>query len=90
MLALLGVLVTGCAEYRPEKLSAADNASDLENRTLDDPRLRAFVLASLAGTAEPGSAIFWDLTTLTLAADQWVPAFAGMRVTGRCRPYRGI
>jgi len=73
MLAVLGVLVTGCGEYRPEPLSAAASASDLESRTLDDPRLRAFVLASLAGEAEPGNGISWDLTRLTLAAIYYHP-----------------
>ncbi len=73
VLAVLGGLVAGCAEHRPEPLSAAANASDLENRTLDDPRLRIFVLASLAGEAKPGSAISWDLTRLTLAAIYYHP-----------------
>jgi outer membrane protein, heavy metal efflux system len=71
--AVLGVLVTGCAEVSPEPLSAAANASDLENRTLDDPRLRIFVLASLTGEAEPRGGIPWDLTRLTLAAIYYHP-----------------
>jgi outer membrane protein TolC len=73
VLAILGVLVTGCTEVSPEPLSTATNASDLENRTLDDPRLRAFVLASLGSEAEPGRGISWDLTTLTLAAVYYHP-----------------
>ncbi len=73
MLAVLGALVTGCAEYRPEPLPAAASAGELENRALDDPRLRAFVLASLAGEAEPGNGISWDLTRLTLAAIYYHP-----------------
>src|SRR5260370_19344674 len=73
MRAVLGVVVTGCAEVSPEPLSAAANASELESRTLDDPRLRIFVLASLAGEAEPGRAISWDLTRLTLAAIYYHP-----------------
>ena len=73
VLAILGVLVTGCAEYRPEPLSAAASASDLENRTLDDPRLHTFVLASLAGQRDPSNEASWDLTTLTLAAVYYHP-----------------
>ena len=73
VVAIPGVLVTGCAEVSPEPLSASANASELENRTLDDPRLHRFVLASLAGETEPGNAISWDLTTLTLAAVYYHP-----------------
>jgi outer membrane protein TolC len=72
-LAVLGVFVTGCTEVSPKPLSAAVTASDLESRTLDDPRLRNFVIASLAGAAEPGRGISWDLTTLTLAAVYYHP-----------------
>jgi cobalt-zinc-cadmium efflux system outer membrane protein len=72
-LAILGGLATGCAEYRPEPLSAAASARDLENRTLDDPRLHRFVLASLTGENEPHARPFWDLTTLTLAAIYYHP-----------------
>jgi outer membrane protein TolC len=73
LLAFPSVLVTGCAEVSPAPLSAAANASDLESRTLDDPRLRDFVLASLMGEAEPGRGISWGLTTLTLAAVYYHP-----------------
>jgi outer membrane protein TolC len=71
--AILGGLGAGCAEVSPEALSASANASDLENRTLDDPRLRKFVRASLAGESEPRNGISWDLTTLTLAAVYYHP-----------------
>src|SRR5260370_2156440 len=73
MRAVLGVVVTGCAEVSPEPLSAAGRASVRESRTLGDPGLRAFVLASLGGEAEPGRAISWDLTRLTLAAIYYHP-----------------
>ncbi len=63
----------GCAEVSPEPLSAAASAGDLESRTLDDPRLRAFVHAVLAGEAEPAAGISWDLTRLTLAAIYYHP-----------------
>src|SRR5207247_10016955 len=54
VVAIPGMLAAGCAEASPEKLSAAANAGDLENRTLDDARLRDFAVASLASTVEPG------------------------------------
>jgi cobalt-zinc-cadmium efflux system outer membrane protein len=73
VLAILGVFVTGCAEVSPEPLSASANAGDLENRTLNDPRLRKFVLAALAGETEPHNGISWDLTALTLAAVYYHP-----------------
>ncbi len=73
VLAILGALVMGCAEVSPEPLSAAASAGDLESRTLDDPRLRAFVHAVLAGEAEPAAGISWDLTRLTLAAIYYHP-----------------
>ena len=54
-------------------LSAAGNAGELENRSLDDPRLRSFVLASLAGESNAHDAAAWDLTRLTLAAVYYHP-----------------
>ena len=73
VLAVLGVVVAGCAEVSPQPLSAAASAGELENRTLDDPRLMIFVRASHAGVAEAGNRISWDLTTLTLAAIYYHP-----------------
>ncbi len=73
VLAVLGVVVAGCAEVSPQPLSAAASAGELENRTLDDPRLMIFVRASRAGGAEAGNRISWDLTTLTLAAIYYHP-----------------
>jgi cobalt-zinc-cadmium efflux system outer membrane protein len=73
LLAIPGVLVAGCAEVSPAPLLAATSADDLEKRTLDDPRLRDFVYASLERQGEPGRGISWDLTTLTLAAVYYHP-----------------
>src|SRR5260370_30692921 len=53
VLGVLGVVVAGCAEVSPEPLSAAAHAGELENRTLDDPRLHVFVHPRLAGEAAP-------------------------------------
>ncbi len=71
--ALLGGLVTGCAELSPAPLDAAASAGEFDNRTLDDPRLQTFVRASQAGESAPHEAISWDLTGLTLAAIYYHP-----------------
>jgi len=67
------ILLTGCASYRAEPISPSSNAEALDSRTLHDPRLRNFVLASLA--VEPVSAqrASWGLGTLTLAAIYYHP-----------------
>ena len=81
--ALLAMLCTGCAVYRPAPLSAAQNAQTIQARSLNDPRLRTFVAAARAGEpshpdgsvdggADDSAAVDavgnWDLATLTLAA----------------------
>jgi len=79
--AWLGVALAGCARFQPEPLSPAVNAAALDSRTLDDPRLQRFVLASLPpGRAAPEPA--WNLDKLTLAALYYHPdlAVAGARL----------
>jgi cobalt-zinc-cadmium efflux system outer membrane protein len=71
VLAILGVILPGCAEYTPAPLSPEASAKDLDSRSLDDPRLRDFIRAALAGEAHDGAA--WDLTALTLAAVYYHP-----------------
>jgi cobalt-zinc-cadmium efflux system outer membrane protein len=68
--------LVGCASYEPAPISPADNAQSLDNRTLDNPRLREFVRAELGrdGKADPPSV--WDLSTLTLAAIYYHPDVA--------------
>jgi outer membrane protein, heavy metal efflux system len=62
----------GCATYHPVPLSAADNAQAIEARSLQDPRLQAFVAAArVSSTDTAGSE--WDLTTLTLAGLYYHP-----------------
>ena len=43
----LGLLLAGCASYRSEPISPAENAAALESRTLDNSRLGHFIRASL-------------------------------------------
>jgi cobalt-zinc-cadmium efflux system outer membrane protein len=59
-LALIAMLAAGCAAYRAEPISASAGADSIDARTLDDPRLEAF-LASLEG----GGAYTLDRLTLT-------------------------
>lgn len=69
--ACVSVAFTGCASFHPEPLSPTINAAALDSRTLDDPQLQRFLLASKSAdwTAEPR----WDLDTLTLAALYYHP-----------------
>lgn len=71
-LAAAGFLgLSACASYAPQPISPADNAALLQQRRLDDPRLRAFLDASAAATDDASASdtpTGWDLTTLTRAA----------------------
>lgn len=69
----ISALAAGCASYQPEPISAADGASALESRTLDDPRLQKFIGFGLARDGEPDSTPSWDLAKLTLAALYYHP-----------------
>ena len=53
------LVVAGCATYHPEPISPGENAVALENRTLENPRLKKFVELSLAGEVQPGSTGSW-------------------------------
>jgi outer membrane protein, heavy metal efflux system len=66
-------LIAGCATYQPEPISATENATALEGRTLDDPRLQRFLTAMLPSPGEPAPKPPWDFTTLTLAALYYHP-----------------
>ncbi|MDE3178602.1 MAG: TolC family protein, partial [Acidobacteriota bacterium] len=72
----LTVFVTGCATYRPEPISPAENAIALDNRTLDNPRLQKFINAELGGTGKEDPPPAWDLSALTLAAIYYHPDIA--------------
>lgn len=76
--AWVGVALAGCARFHPEPLSPAINAAALDSRSLDDPRLQRFLMASLP----PGRAAArprWDLDTLTLASLYYHPDLAVAR-----------
>lgn len=67
---LLLMLIGACAGYRPEPLSAADQAASIEERTLDNPRLLEFISAE--GAPRPMDR-GWDLAGLALAALYYHP-----------------
>src|SRR5882672_11294695 len=69
--------VVGCAQYRPEPISAPLQANALDNRRLDDARLQAFIAASLADSAPDRAQ--WNLAKLTLAALYYHPDIAVAR-----------
>ena len=69
----LGLLVAGCATYRSEPISPADNATALESRTLDNSRLRHFIRASLPSLPQSSGQPSWGLGALTLAALYYHP-----------------
>ena len=69
----LSILVTGCATYRPAPISPAENATALNARTLDNPRLRKFIALDLKLDGKPDPSPSWDLTKLTLAALYYHP-----------------
>ena len=70
--ACVTAVVTGCAEYRPEPISAVAGAASLDERTLKSPRLHEFIGVVLPyRKSAPTSA--WDLAKLTLAALYYHP-----------------
>lgn len=75
LLAFTGVVLSGCATYHPKSLEPAQTAQAIEQRSLEDPRLQAFVRAADASASNAGQAqgLRWDLTTLTLAAIYFHP-----------------
>jgi outer membrane protein TolC len=72
MLAL--VLVAGCARFHPQPLSPAETAAGLENRSLDNPGLKAFLDKNLSRELNTWPAAKWDFEMLTLAAFYYHPS----------------
>ena len=66
-------VLSGCASYQPTPLSPADNARALDSRSLDDPRLRQFIVAAQSGNDKPSPPLRWRLATLSLAALYYHP-----------------
>lgn len=80
---LAGLALAGCVRYRPEPLDPAATATTLDERSLEDSGLRAFVLRNLGDTtpARPDTILSWDLTRLTLAAFYYSPDLDVARAT---------
>ncbi|HBK04343.1 MAG TPA: TolC family protein [Acetobacteraceae bacterium] len=66
-------LVAGCAQFHPQPISAAANATTLDERGLDNPRLRKFIKIGLETDGEATPSSRWDLPALTLAALYYHP-----------------
>lgn len=71
--ALALAFASGCASYRPQPISAADNAQALESRSLDDERLRQFIAAGVSLGRETAFPVYWNLESLSLAALYYHP-----------------
>ncbi|WP_395118467.1 TolC family protein [Rhodanobacter sp. FW102-FHT14D06] len=69
----IAVLLAGCASYQARPLSPATQAAALDQRTLDAPRLRHFLAASVPATTAAHPTGAWDLTALTFAALYYQP-----------------
>jgi outer membrane protein, heavy metal efflux system len=75
LVAAASMLLSGCIPYHSKPVDPAKEARAIEERSLEDPRLQAFVRAAEAAApkAAPAHAIRWDLTGLTLAAIYFHP-----------------
>ena len=71
VMAVIG-LAAGCAQYRAAPISASLQAGALDTRSLDDPRLHAFIAAS-EQVPSASADTSWDLGKLTLAALYYHP-----------------
>jgi outer membrane protein TolC len=67
------VLAAGCARFEPKPLLPAQTATALEDRTLLDPGLGAFLDKNLHRDPAAGPAGAWDFERLTLAAFYYHP-----------------
>lgn len=76
MAVLAGILASSCVRDQPVPLSPAVTAAALESRSLNDPRLRQFVLAATRPDAPADAPIRWDLASLTAAALYYHPDIA--------------
>ncbi len=66
-------LCTGCARYHANPIAADETAAAFDNRTLDDPRIKDFLEATLQQPVAPWPPETWDFTALTLVALYYHP-----------------
>lgn len=62
-----------CARFEPRPLSPAQTASELEHRTMDNPKLRNFLETNLHRKFSDWPPRSWDFSMLTLAALYYNP-----------------
>ncbi|HVY64241.1 MAG TPA: TolC family protein [Gammaproteobacteria bacterium] len=88
--------LSGCVSFEPQPILPAASAAKLDQRSLDEPGLRAFVASTIGNVSGGETGPAWSLDTLTLAAfyfqpeldvarTQWAVAEAA-RVTAGARP----
>ena len=65
--------ISGCALFDSGGVSPLHTAVDFEARTLDNPRLKAFIESTLHREMAEWPPASWDFTTLTLAAYYYHP-----------------
>jgi outer membrane protein, heavy metal efflux system len=87
------LLLAGCVRFHPQPLSPAQSAAALEDRSLTNATLVAFIEKNLARENAAASPLVWNADTLTLAAfyyhpdlavarAQWNGARAGIKTAG--------
>ena len=70
---LLGLLA-GCARFQSQPLSPSETAARLEDRSLDNPGLKSFLVTNLNHELPAWPAPQWDFEMLTLAAFYYQPS----------------
>jgi outer membrane protein TolC len=73
---LLAGLSAGCIKYRPKPLDPSATAKALEERSLSDPGLQAYVEKTSAGEAGSWPPATWDFESLLKAALYFSPDLA--------------
>ncbi len=71
--------LTGCVRFKPQPISAQDNAARFEQRALADESLRQYTETNLHRVFQTWPPPVWDLETLTLAAFYFNPDLAVAR-----------
>lgn len=72
-LAGVAMLMAGCAQYVPDPIVPAETALRLDSRSLNDPRLQAFVEKLSPRRGSRNAVKSWGLTDLTYAALYYHP-----------------
>jgi len=76
-IALVALILSGCATYHPRPISAAKMAASFQSRSLTNPHLRAFLQSNRVTVPGPHDA--WNLKALTLVAFYYQPTLAEAR-----------